>query len=246
MLASLRRLVSKYIEKKELVRFHINRNDKVGMLHRSWGLVFTNLLEGAYYEFGVYKGATFIDSWKEYFKFKEWAGSQINSSEHWRREMMKDYVNYKHEFYGFDTFSGMPDNKENNRTFAPGSFFATLEEVEKKCKSIGMRYRLFKGLFSNISDETLIHLQPAAIVNIDADLYSSALSALEKVRNKMQQGTILLMDDYHCFSSFNSQGERRALREFCEKYPKFKFEPWLPYHFTGQTFICHISKSNQI
>ena len=155
---------------------------------------------------------------------------------------MKKYVNYEHEFYGFDTFEGIPAHRESDKLFIPGSFAASLDEVEKKCKKAGMRYRLFKGLFSDISDNDFKELPPAAIVNIDSDLYISARDALEKVKEKLQQGTILLMDDYNCFSSMDSRGERKALKEFCRKYPQFTFEPWILYHFAGQAFICHIDR----
>jgi hypothetical protein len=42
----------------------------------------------------------------------------------------------------------------------------------------------------------------------------SACDALEIVKPKLQQGTILMMDDWNCFRADNNQGERRALRGF--------------------------------
>ena len=44
----------------------------------------------------------------------------------------------------------------------------------------------------------------------------SACDALEIVKPKLQQGTILMMDDWNCFRADNNQGERRALREFLQ------------------------------
>ncbi|MDD5439163.1 MAG: macrocin O-methyltransferase [Candidatus Omnitrophica bacterium] len=237
------RIINRLLDKKDIVRFSVNRNDRTGMLYKSWGLVFTDLIKGAYYEFGLYKGASFITSWKEYSKFRKWAVAQTKSDEFWRRQNIKDYINYRHDFYGFDTFEGMPANNEGSVTFHEKSFAGSFDEVDKQCRKAGMRYRLFKGLFSAIPKEEVRALEPAAIVNIDSDLYGSAWDALAIVRDKLQQGTILLMDDYNCFSSSDACGERRALREFCEKNPAYRFEPWMPYHFVGQAFLCHVEKS---
>ncbi|MDO8571540.1 MAG: TylF/MycF/NovP-related O-methyltransferase [bacterium] len=228
-------------EKRRFLSMPLHRNDRVGMLYRCWGYVFTNLLKGAYYEFGVYKGDTCIESWKAYSGLKKWVESQLSSPEAWRREALKEYAHYPHHFYGFDTFEGMPENDEKNSTFSKDSFFASLNEVERKCLEKKMEIRFFKGLFSDIPEETMNDLQPAVIVNIDSDLYFSARDALEKVKDKLQQGTVLLMDDYNCFSADNSQGERRALKEFCLKYPRIQFEPWFIYATVGQAFICHLA-----
>jgi len=84
----------------------------------------------------------------------------------------------------------------------------------------GDSIKYFKGLFSEVSKQNatnIADLQTAAIANIDSDLYMSARDALEIVKPKMQQGTILLMDDWNCFRADINQGERRALREFLEK-----------------------------
>lgn len=236
------RIFESFQEKRQFLGNPLNRNDRVGMLNRAWGYVFTNLLKGAYYEFGVYKGDTLLESWNTYLCFKKWAESQVNSPEAWRREVIKEYIHYQHHFYGFDTFEGMPANQEENKTFSQGSFLASLGEVEKKCLDKKMEVKLFKGMFSDIPEEVIRDLQPAVIVNIDGDLYFSARDALEKVRGKLQQGTILLMDDYNCFSSDNSKGERRALKEFCLQYRQFQFEPWFAYQYAGQAFICHLTQ----
>jgi hypothetical protein len=233
-------LISKEIEKYLNIAKGLNRNDRIGALSRSWGYVFTNLLKGAYYEFGVYQGESLINSWQAYLEFKRWAASQINSGEAWRRNAIGDYDCYKHDFYGFDTFGGMPDNDEGSISFGKGTYFSLFEEVKTKCRKINMRFNLFKGTFSDLKEEDIKCLQPAAIVNIDSDLYCSARDALEKIKGKLQQGTILLMDDYNCFSSNNNEGERRALKEFCIKNPQYEFEPWIAYQYAGRAFICHI------
>lgn len=239
-------IISVFLDNLGLVRSPYSRNDRKGMLYRAWGYIFINLIEGAYYEFGVYQGESFLNSWQAYqYYYKRWSESLI-STELWRREATREFIKYEHYFYGFDTFRGTPENNEDNRVFPKGSYSASYAEVEKKCRKANMRFRLFKGLFSEVDEEELKSLQPAAIIHIDSDLFFSARDALEKIETELRQGTILLMDDYNCFSSSDSKGERRALKEFCEKYPQFRFEPWQAYFLVGQSFICHIKENGEM
>ena len=223
----------------------LNRSDEVGALDKAWGLVITNQMNGGYYEFGVYKGESFRISFQIYLKYLRWMKSQSESQEMWRRKINWDL---KHSFYAFDTFEGMPENDENNDTFAKGSFLSSLDEVKSAGEKIGMRegdqIKYFKGKFSDIAKERsdeISNLQPAAIVNIDSDLYASARDALELINPKLRQCTVLLMDDYNCFSANQKEGERYALSEFLEKNPDKEVEKWFQYGLTGQAFIVHFN-----
>ena len=223
---------------------HQNRNDRTGALYRAWGHVISSNMGGAYYEFGIYKGSSFRESFLTYQIYANWMLSQSNSSEKWRQKIKYDF---DHHFYGFDTFEGMPENLENNEQFAQGSFLGSLENVKLEGEKIGMcegdSVKYVKGIFSEVlRNDTLeiVNLQPAAIVNIDSDLYMSACDALEIVKPKLQQGTILMMDDWNCFRADNNQGERRALREFLEKNSNIETEKYFSYSFAGQAFIVHM------
>jgi len=221
-----------------------NRNDRAGALCKAWGHVITSHIEGGYYEFGIYQGESFRKSFRIYQGQVDWMKSQAQSSEMWRRKIKWEW---NHHFYAFDTFEGMPDNMENNENFAKGTFFCSLEDVkllgEKQGMFEGEKIRYFKGLFSEVAKSKVKEiegLQRAAIVNIDSDLYASATDALEIVESKLQQGTILMMDDWNCFCADRNKGERRALQEFLEKNPKFELEKYFTYSHTGQAFITHL------
>ena len=171
--------------------------------------------------------------------------AQSESHEMWRRKINWDL---KHSFYAFDTFEGMPENDEKNQAFSKGTFLSSLDEVKSAGEKIGMReggqIKYFKGNFSDIAKERsdeFSNLQPAAIVNIDCDLYESSRDALEIINPKLRQGTVLLMDDYNCFSANQKEGERYALSEFLEKNPDKEVEKWFSYLYSGQAFIVHIN-----
>jgi hypothetical protein len=226
----------------------LNRNDREGALHRAWGLIFTNQIRGAYYEFGVYRGDTFRISHRVCQGYSSWQQDELVSDENWRQVVAKDYATFRHEFYAFDSFTGIPENDERNLTFGSGTFACSLQEFDKLNREQGIiegnGVRYFEGYFDEIGRrdaETIKELQPAAIVNLDCDLYVSAVDALAMVKPKLVQGTILLADDWNTFSADKNAGERKAVAEFLIANPNIQLEPWFPYLYAGQAFLVHVS-----
>lgn len=224
----------------------LNRNDRVGAVHRAWGYVFTSQMEGAYYEMGVSRGATFRASYQTYQIIFNWQQQQLLSDEPWRRQVAAQYAHFRHHFYAFDTFEGIPENDEGNPTFPGGACACSLEEFTRLNREAGVvegpTVRYFRGTFKDIAAReapVLPSLQPAAIVNIDCDLYVSTLDALGIVAPHFMQGTVILADDWNTDFARRDKGERRAFSEFLDAHPEWSFEPWCAYHFTGQAFLVH-------
>lgn len=219
----------------------LHKNNREGALHRAWGHVFTNHLSGDYVEFGVYQGDSFVESHKQYLIFRRWLTSQTGSSESWRREVAAKFIKSKVKFHGLDTFSGMPENDEENITFGEGTFFAEISNVNSKCLAQGMNkeeFYLYKGLFKDTESELKKNISDkVAIINIDGDLYESAKDSFAIIEKYLQVGTVILIDDYNAFNADNLKGERRAFAEFSET-SRFKFEKWFPYQYSGQAFLC--------
>lgn len=238
--AMLKKLVRDHIYSRVVVGA-INRNDRIGAIHRAWGHVFSNHLRGDYFEFGVYWGDTFVESYRQWMQFHGWLKNQLTSPEEWRRTVAKEYVDFAPTFHGLDTFSGIPINAEDNATFASGTFTADFNLVKGKCDKVfpaSDRYRLYQGLFSNTASALLRDVKnKAAIINIDSDIYESAKSALQICSSLLQVGSVVLFDDYNAFCADNRKGERRAFREF-QEVSEYRFEKWFSYHYSGQAFLC--------
>ena len=62
----------------------------------------------------------------------------------------------------------------------------------------------------------------ASLINFDADLYSSTLTALNYTESVIDEDTILIFDEFLINSNWE-QDEYRALEEFCKKR-SFKYE----------------------
>lgn len=236
----LRNIVRKYLETRFVMGL-LNRNDRIGTLHRAWGHVFSNHIRGDYVEFGMYRGDSFVDSYRQYQIFERWLNQQMISPENWRRKVASEFIDFKPTFYGLDTFSGMPVNEEGNSTFATGTFYGDLSLVRSKCEQAFLEkdmYNLYQGLFKDTTADLLQDAKhKAAIINIDCDIYESAKDALQACSSLLQVGTVILLDDYNAFCADNRKGERRAFREF-QEISEFKFDKWFAYHYSGQAFLC--------
>ncbi len=129
-----------------------------------------------YLEFGVANGSSF--KWWESHK------SEANSA-----------------FYGFDTFTGLP---ENWGAFKKGD----MSSGNKKPEIEGDRHQFYQGLFQDTLYDFLKDYEPKnrKIVHLDADLYSSTLFVLTALSPYLKKGDILLFDEFnvplHEFKAF--------------------------------------------
>lgn len=81
----------------------------------------------------------------------------------------------------------------------------------------------------------------ASLVHIDCDLYQSTVEVLWGLHRMaaLQDGCVLLFDDWNCNRANPDFGERRALREFLEGQHRFTASPWFTYGYNGAAFILH-------
>lgn len=226
-------------------RSHLNRNDVHGALYRAWAYVHATQLSGDYYEFGVYRGHSLISSWLSYRRCR----ARILTSKDLPYECVgsvTQFMAHESTFYGFDSFSGMPENDEGEDSLATGTFMATEQNTAALCAAAGLeapRLHLVPGLFSD--NTKAIGSAPAAIVHLDCDLYLSTRDALNMIGPRLVQGSVLLCDDHDLFRASNEKGQRRALREFLEQ-SQIELEPWFTYGAASRAYLCHVpSKDGQ-
>ena len=220
------------------VRWHLQRNDVHGALARAWLYTSATQLGGDYYEFGVYRGASLASSWLAFRHSRRLSGRADLPFE--QSGGVADYLANRPVFYGFDTFAGMPDNREGQDSLVAGTYFAPVELAAARCRAVGLGapdLRLIKGLFAD--NAAAIGERPAAIGHLDCDLYVSSRDALNLIRPRLAQGTVLLCDDYDLFQADNTKGQRRALCEFSAA-TGITFETWFAYGAASRAFLCHL------
>jgi len=140
-----------------------------------------------YLEFGVFEGAT-IDFW-----------CKLNQ-------------NPKSRFYGFDTFTGLPEDWKNiigHRPISTWDCQGNLPKIDDK------RVQFYKGLFQNTIDQFIqdYHPQDNIIIHNDSDLYSSSLYLLTRLHDIIKKNTIIIFDEFN-----NVMDEFRALEDYCTAY----------------------------
>ncbi|WP_448641039.1 class I SAM-dependent methyltransferase [Geodermatophilus sp. URMC 63] len=131
--------------------------------------------------------------------------------------------------HGFDSFQGLP---EDWRPSHPRGTFAL-----STLPSVGDA-ELHVGWF----EETLPPFlegndQPAALLHLDADLYSSTATVLTALANRIRPGTVLLFDEYLNYPGWE-QHEHRAFTEYVE-HTGVRFD-YIAYNSRGQQVAVQI------
>lgn len=122
---------------------------------------------------------------------------------------LKKNTNEHSRFYGFDTFTGLP---EDWGIYKKGAF--DLEGIIPDMKD--SRASLYKGLFQDTLHDFLNYFKndKRKIILLDADLYSSTLFVMTTIAPFLNGGDILIFDE---FSS--QQHEFLAYENFLKAFP---------------------------
>lgn len=183
---------------------------------------------GDYYEFGLFRGYAFL---KAYEYSKQLGINDIS-------------------FYGFDSFQGLPETQGidvADGRFFEGQFACSKKDVEKNLSENGMdmsKVALVEGFYEDSLTQELHgkhDFKPASVVLLDCDLYSSTVEALAWVNNYLQDGTILLFDDYFSFGDKDGLGQPKALQEFIEAHDSYSIEHLWRFSHNGNAFRLRIS-----
>ena len=186
-------------------------------------------IRGSYLEFGVLTGSSFNYAMK--------VNKQIEKL---------GYKNMNCEFIGFDSFKGFGEIKKEDEhpNYKDHVFFVdekkVLKNIEKCAK--GQKMRIIKGFYQDtIKNKTTsdLKIDKARVVMIDCDLKESTRLALEFIKPSIQEGTIILFDDYVFFKGSENKGEHGAFNDFRKKYPEILFREIFDYGYGSKVFIAY-------
>jgi O-methyltransferase len=195
-------------------------------------------LDGDYLEFGVCEGNTFVTAFH--------CAKRSNAVNH-KKNTMNSMM-----FYAFDSFEGLPEIKgidaKGYRCFNKGEYFCSLDKFVKIISGKGVdmtKVITVPGWYDEVLNDATkkkLPLKKASIIFIDCDLYESTVSVLEFITDYLQNGTILIFDDYYCYRGDPNYGEQRAFREWLERNPTIKAIEYRKFGWHGNSFIINISK----
>jgi len=191
-----------------------------------------NQIEGDIVEFGTLEGFTAIVFAK----------------------LMKEYK-VKNSLHLFDSFAGFPEITSDvdlnsyevkdyqvwsSGAMALGPNIPAL--IKERLQTIipNDSIHIHKGFFSETFHKDTLKSKPS-IVHIDCDLYQSAKEVLSKIFqfDLVQDGMIILFDDYNCGRANPKFGERLALKEVMDENPDFSYTLFYYYGWHGAAIIVH-------
>lgn len=110
--------------------------------------------------------------------------------------------------HGFDSFEGLPEDWTGTAEQA-GRF-----DLKGKLPKLAANAALHVGWFENSLPPFLgTHPGQAALLHLDADLYSSTKTVLEAFRDRIAPGTVLVFDEYYNYPNWREH-EFKAFQEF--------------------------------
>lgn len=160
-------------------------------------------------------------------------------------------------FYLFDSFKGLPEIssavdlnsyevKEHSAWFKGQMIVppATPIRIGKVLGRIlgSQRIHIHEGYFEQTLRTELFD-RPLALVHIDCDLYQSTNFVIDSLleMERIQDGTVILFDDFNCGRGNPHLGERRALTDTLGAHKDYSVSEFFRYGWHGAAFIVHRS-----
>jgi O-methyltransferase len=204
-----------------------DEDDKFQHLLEAVNYVKNTELPGVFFEFGCHSGRTF--------------SSVILAAQ---------FLDINLNPFAFDSFQGLPQtSSDTDGIFEQGSFHTSIDQfkdiIKKKTGVTLPNQNIIEGFYEKTLDDNLSKGLPQTVgmVHIDVDLYSSTVSVLEFIKSHLIDGTVILFDDWFCFPPGKNMGEKKALDEFCQKNPDFRFVEWKNYSTFGKSFFVEIQSN---
>lgn len=156
---------------------------------------------------------------------------------------------------GFDSFEGLPATADPHRKWGAGRFarnewwHPTLkigdpvspDAVRHLFTACGLSEpALYAGWFEETVPHAVPHAHPqVALLHVDCDLYEPAAYVLRAVAPVLQDGAIVLFDDWFLYGGNPVRGEARALREFLDAHPRWGATDYGAYGLFSKAFILY-------
>jgi len=214
---------------EEIAYNQMNRQTEKALFYRrTFDFLTDNRVIGDYYEFGCHRCRTFRMALTEARKHNLSA--------------MK--------FYAFDSFEGLPEPTSDTSVeiWRRGALTTTVEQFMGMVSKHGHYadgVRTVKGFYnesltSNLQGEMIESGRKAMLINIDCDLYESAVPVFNFIEPLLQEGTVIYIDDLFAgYKGSPHKGVARAFLEF-QRNTRWKFLRHLDIGWWGRSYIVYL------
>lgn len=205
-----------------------------------------NQVPGDYLEFGCYSASSFCLAYRMFVSTRAMVADQLTETDR------KGFVQAKPRFFAFDSFEGLPESKSTDHhpylpqhwkkhayAMTQADFESTLSRAAISLEDV----RIVKGWFDRtLTKETKQShdLIRASLVHIDCDYYESAILALNFITDLVDDGTVVIFDDYNFFRGSPQLGERKAFSEWLSKNPRVTATELARHDFDKVAFFLNL------
>lgn len=217
----LQKLLATFIVKL-IPPFAVHNIGKYFALKKAFYLASLEELKGDYLEFGVFTGSSL--------------SCALICGE--KNQSIND-------FYGFDSFDGFGELEEDDKHpfYTALNFKTDYEKVKSRLErqaGKNSNLKLIKGFFNETLDPSSpdhYGINKAAIILLDSDTLTSAKSCLNFCTSILQEGTILILDDFFSYRGSTEKGVYGAFIEWQEKNPNIVLRKVSDYGMGGVMYI---------
>lgn len=214
-----------------------NQNNRQGekalFFRRTFDYLTDNRLRGDYHEYGCHRCRTFRMALTEA-----------------RRHNLSDM-----KFFAFDSFEGLPDPRTETsiETWTGGALATSEQDFMNMVQEHGIyvdRVKAIRGFYSHsltneLREKFLNSEKKAALVNIDCDLYESAVPVFDFIEPLLQEGSVLYIDDLFAgYKGAPTKGVAQAFLEF-QRRSRWKFVRHLEVGWWGRSYIAYLGDEIQ-
>lgn len=199
---------------------------KTQALKKAFYLAALENLPGDYLEFGVFEGTSLIAAFESDRRFRQ-------------------PPTPPRAFWGFDSFAGFKyfDERDRHPFFTEGEFASSLDQTRRRLRRHfkgRARWELVPGYFEQtLQGKTApdLGIERVAVALIDCDLGTPAQLALDFMRPALQNGTVIILDDFFAYRGSEQAGVSGAFAQFQADYPHLQFRRLFDYGHGGQGFV---------
>jgi len=207
------------------------QTEKALFYRRTFDFLTDNRVQGDYHEYGCHRCRTFRMALTEA-----------------RRHNVANM-----NFFAFDSFEGLPDPTTDTSVeiWKRGALTTSEEAFRGLVREHGIyadRVKTVKGFYSDsltkaLRQRFLDEENKIALVNIDCDLYESAVPVFEFIEPLLQEGAVIYIDDLFAgYKGVPMKGVAKAFLEFQQK-SRWKFVRHLDIGWWGRSYIAYLGEA---
>ncbi|MCC7047843.1 MAG: hypothetical protein IT562_14110 [Alphaproteobacteria bacterium] len=156
------------------------------------------------------------------------------------------------KFFAFDSFEGLPEptSQTSVEIWKRGALTTTEENFMGMVRAHGIyadRVTTIKGFYGeSLTDQLrqkfLDGESKIALVNVDCDLYESAVPVFKFIDPLLQEGAVIYIDDLFAgYKGSPSKGVAKAFLEYQQK-TRWRFQRHLDISWWGRSYIVYLDK----